>query len=70
MGKHIVPEGWNNWKNPSNEATARYAEYNSMGPGASPKARVGWMKQLSNEELKKYTIENILGPWVPEPKKK
>jgi len=28
------------------------------------------MKHLTNEELKKYTIENILGPWVPEPKKK
>ena len=70
MDKHIVPEGWNNWKNPSNEATARYAEYKSMGPGASPSSRVKWMNQLSNEELKKYTIENILGPWVPEPKKK
>jgi pectinesterase len=70
MDKHIVPEGWNNWKNPSNEATARYAEYMSMGPGASASTRVKWMKQLSNEELKIYTIENILGPWVPEPKKK
>jgi pectinesterase len=70
MDKHIVPEGWNNWKNPSNEATARYAEYKSTGPGASVSTRVKWMKQLSNEELKNFTIENILGPWVPEPKKK
>jgi hypothetical protein len=41
-----------------------------MGPGASLSNRVRWMKHLTNEELKKYTIENILGPWVPEPKKK
>jgi pectinesterase len=28
MGGHIKPEGWNNWRNPANELTARFAEYN------------------------------------------
>jgi pectinesterase len=63
MDKHIIAEGWNNWKNPANEATARYSEFNSSGPGASPTARVKWSKQLSVEEAKKYTVENILGKW-------
>ncbi len=66
MGKHIIPEGWNNWKNEANEATARYAEYKSTGPGANPSARVNWSKQLSEEEVKKYTFKNILGEWHPE----
>lgn len=66
MDKHIIPEGWNNWKNPANEATARYAEYKSMGPGASPASRVTWMKQLGDEDLKRYTLENIFGNWNPE----
>jgi pectinesterase len=65
LGKHIIPEGWNNWKNPANEATARYAEYNSSGPGANPEARVKWAKQLTDEEVKRYTIKNILGDWNP-----
>ncbi len=65
MDKHIIAEGWNNWKNAANEATARYAEYNSMGPGANAKARVPWSKQLSDEEVKKYTIKNIFGEWNP-----
>ncbi len=65
MDKHIVPEGWNNWKNPANEATARYAEYNSTGPGASPSTRVPWSKQLTDEEVKKFTRKNILGDWKP-----
>lgn len=65
MGKHIIPEGWNNWKNPSNELTARYSEYNSLGPGASPSTRVPWSKQLSKEEVKRYSAENILGNWKP-----
>lgn len=66
MDKHILPEGWNNWKKPSNEATARYAEYNSTGPGANPAARVSWSRQLTTEEAKQFTIEKILGTWNPE----
>lgn len=66
MDKHIISEGWNNWKNPANELTARFAEYNSTGPGANSDARVKWSKQLTEEEVKKYTIENIFGSWNPE----
>jgi pectinesterase len=66
LGSHIIPEGWNNWKNPANEATARYAEYNSAGPGANPSARVPWSKQLTEEEVKKFTLSRIFGQWDPE----
>ncbi len=66
MDKHIIPEGWNNWKNPNNETTARFAEYKSSGPGANPSARVKWSRQLTDEEVKKYTLKNILGDWDPE----
>ena len=66
MGKHIIPAGWDNWRNPANENTARYAEYNSTGPGADKNKRVKWAKQLSDEEVKKFTIKNILGEWDPE----
>lgn len=68
MGDHIKPEGWNNWRNPANEQTARYSEYKSIGPGANPEARFKWTKQLSDEESKAYTREQILaGPdnWRP-----
>ena len=68
LGPHIVPEGWNNWKNPANELTARYAEYNSSGPGANVSSRVKWARQLSKEEAEKYTVKNILGKWEPEGK--
>jgi pectinesterase len=70
MDDHIVPEGWNNWKNPSNETTARYAEFKSIGPGASPLTRAKWMKHLTQEALKTFTLQNILGHWNPEPLKK
>lgn len=66
MDKHIIPAGWDNWRNPANEATVRYAEYHSSGPGANPAARVKWSRQLTGEEIKQFTINNILGNWDPE----
>lgn len=65
MDKHIVPEGWNNWKKPANEATVRYAEYNSSGPGGDSTLRVKWAKQLTKQEADTYTLQNILGSWQP-----
>ncbi len=51
MGSHIVPAGWHNWKDPANEATARYGEYGSTGPGAKQASRVGWTKTPSAAEV-------------------
>ncbi len=65
MGNHIIPEGWNNWRNPANEATARYAEYESSGAGAHPDKRANWTKQLTQEDLEHFSIDKILGTWKP-----
>jgi pectinesterase len=61
MGDHIKPEGWNNWRNPTNELTARYAEYNSTGPGANPDRRFKWATQLTKTEAAKITVESVVG---------
>jgi pectinesterase len=61
MGDHIKPEGWDNWRNPTNELTARFAEYNSTGPGANPGERVKWAKPLTKDEADKITVESVLG---------
>lgn len=60
MDSHIIPEGWNNWRNTANEQTARYAEYKSTGPGAQSSARAKWSRQLNDDEVKNYTIKSIL----------
>lgn len=44
MGDHIAPAGWDNWRNPDNEKTARYSEKGSSGPGSVGK-RVDWARQ-------------------------
>jgi len=66
MDTHIIPEGWNNWKKPANEATVRYAEYGSKGPGANSTSRVSWARQLTEDEAKQFTLQNILGEWNPD----
>ncbi|GGH69384.1 pectinesterase [Filimonas zeae] len=64
MGSHILPVGWDNWRNPENEKTVLYAEYGSTGPGAGNK-RANWSKQLTAKQVKQYTLENIFGNWKP-----
>lgn len=58
MGKHILPEGWNNWGKKENEKTVFYAEYDSRGEGANSKARAAFSRQLKN--LKGYGIKTVL----------
>lgn len=57
----IKPEGWHNWNKPDAEKTTFYAEFNSKGSGAESSRRVPWSHQLTKEEKKKYTMQNILG---------
>lgn len=58
LGKHILPEGWDNWRNKDNEKTVFYAEYQSKGEGANPNRRVAYSKQL--KDLKGYDMESVL----------
>jgi pectinesterase len=58
LGKHIVPEGWNNWNKKDAEKTVTYAEYQSTGEGASPSTRAKFGKQLKS--LKGYEISDVL----------
>ena len=60
LNSTIKPEGWHNWSKPEAEKTTFYAEYNSKGAGANIAKRVSWSHQLTKEESKKYTSQNIL----------
>lgn len=69
MGKHILPEGWNPWKGdkmfPDKEKTAYYAESGSKGEGGKTSKRINWSHQLTQKDLKNYTLEKILDGWHP-----
>lgn len=63
LDEKILPEGWHNWNKPHAEKTTFYAEYKSRGKGANPEARVHWSYQLTGEQRKAYTLENIFRDW-------
>jgi pectinesterase len=68
MSGIIRPEGWDNWKLPAREKTARYAEFSNAGPGAETAGRVSWSRQITPDEAASYTVENVLGGpdhWKP-----
>ncbi len=61
MAANVRPEGWHNWNKPEREATTRYAEFGSTGPGAASAARVHWAKRLTAEEAACITVGRVLG---------
>lgn len=69
MSEVVRPAGWDNWRDPAREKTARYAEFGSRGPGANPEGRVGWARRLSSREANEITSSKVLGGpdgWEPQ----
>ncbi|RYU73957.1 pectinesterase family protein [Hymenobacter persicinus] len=65
LGPQIRAAGWDHWDKESNKQTAYYAEYQSTGPGAAPRQRVGWSHQISAEQARAYTRDAVLRHWNP-----
>jgi len=55
----IHPRGWDNWRDPAREKTARYREYRCTGPGADRGKRAPWTRELTEDEARRVTFENV-----------
>ncbi|MBW4040377.1 MAG: pectin esterase [Acidobacteria bacterium] len=62
LGAHIAPAGWREWHPGETNYlnTVFYAEYQSTGPGANPKARDPHSHQLSPAEAARYSPKAVL----------
>ena len=69
MDGHIAPAGWDNWRQPARERTARFMEYGSRGPGGGMAQRVAWARPLTPGEAAQITVAAVLGGadgWRPD----
>ncbi|HEV2446644.1 MAG TPA: pectinesterase family protein [Candidatus Sulfopaludibacter sp.] len=62
-----IPAGWTEWPRFGKPSlpTTFYAEYDSTGPGANPKARNPYSKQLTEAEAEQWSPRKVLGGWEP-----
>ncbi|KAJ1412083.1 Zinc finger, CCHC-type [Sesbania bispinosa] len=69
MSSVVNPTGWNNNNHPEYDRTTFFGEYKNEGPGADPKKRSSFTKQLSDAEVKPFiTLKMIEGSkWLLPP---
>ncbi|KAJ8641415.1 hypothetical protein MRB53_018109 [Persea americana] len=60
MGKVILPQGWDDWNDPSKQKTAFYGEYRNYGPGSSVTERVRWSHQLTSIEAASFLTKSLI----------
>jgi len=63
LEEHIKEEGWHDWNKEEAHSQTFYAEYQSIGAGATPEKRVTWSHQLNEEQAAFYSKEKVLGDW-------
>jgi pectin methylesterase-like acyl-CoA thioesterase len=64
LGAHISGVGWIPMNN--NDLTqARFAEYQTTGPGADPTSRAPTSRQLTDAQAAAVTLSAIYGGWIP-----
>lgn len=73
MSEVVRPQGWHNWGDTSREATVRYGEFQSTGPGADADQRVQWAMPIDAKEAARLSKLNVLrgdDDWRPVRKSK
>ena len=66
LGACVRKEGWDNWRQPDREKTARFQEADSTGPGGDVSARVRWARPVLSVHA--VTPAKVLGgadSWDP-----
>ncbi|KAK6946262.1 Pectinesterase, catalytic [Dillenia turbinata] len=61
MSDAILPQGWDDWRDPSKQRTVYYGEYKCYGPGANRAKRVSWSRSLSTKEALQFLNKNMIG---------
>ncbi|XP_039137015.1 pectinesterase QRT1 isoform X1 [Dioscorea cayenensis subsp. rotundata] len=62
----ILPQGWDDWGDPSRRGTVWFGEFENTGSGANLSQRVPWARSLKNDEAKPFLDQNYIDgdQWV------
>lgn len=60
MGDHIHPQGWDNWSDPANEKTVRYAELGTADEGRLRSIRVPWAGCYDNPDAEREYLAELI----------
>ena len=55
----LSPEGWDDWRDPEREKTARFYEYKNSGAGANRSKRVKWSKEMDATNAAHLTVKRV-----------
>ncbi|KAK9165507.1 hypothetical protein Scep_000698 [Stephania cephalantha] len=61
MAKAVVPQGWNDWGDPTKQSTVYYGQYKCYGPGGSASGRVKWSKVLTDDNVAPFMTKDMIG---------
>ncbi|KAK8579503.1 hypothetical protein V6N13_142704 [Hibiscus sabdariffa] len=61
MSNVILPQGWDDWGDSSKQSSVFYREYKCYGDGADTKKRVGWAKELTENEAELFLTKKMIG---------
>lgn len=59
ISNQVTEYGFHDWNKPESHDTVYYAEYQCDGEGYTPDKRSSFVHQLTDEEARQYTLENI-----------
>ncbi|KAF8022812.1 hypothetical protein BT93_F0354 [Corymbia citriodora subsp. variegata] len=60
MSSAILPQGWDNWGDPSKQRTVYYGQYKCYGPGANTSRRVPWSRVLIGKDVSPLLTTNMV----------
>ena len=59
LSDEICADGWDNWRDPQNERTARFGEYHSTGPGSASKRAFGSVDDAAEADAQRKMLAEI-----------
>ncbi|XP_022144190.1 putative pectinesterase 11 [Momordica charantia] len=62
MSDLILPQGWDDWQDPSKHSTVYYGQYRCYGKGANPSRRVPWsLTNMTSQEAAPFFNKSFIG---------